>query len=184
MRSALLRCDQHHAFDRNVEVSFGGYVFGASRAPEIFLGASNSGDSRRIHWNCVLVVRTHRESTVSRQALRAVFLPAARLVRGTPSLRTIGDGNPGRVAGVRWTSPCWTLHGANTCGSAPHCDRCRSGDRRERTRAESCAPASSRVAVGGRGTTPSTLPTTWLDVGTGADWTQERPPAGSGLFHR
>ena len=92
-----------HAFDRNVEVRFGGYVFGASRAPEIFLGASNSRDSRRIHWNCALVVRTHRESTVSRQALRAVFLPAAPLVRGTPNVRTIGDGGPGYVVSPRCT---------------------------------------------------------------------------------
>ena|ERR1700732_4195084 len=103
MRIALLRCDQHHAFDRNVEVSFGGYVFGASRAPEIFLGASNSRDSRRIHWNCALVVRTDRESTVSRQALRAVFFPAAPLVRGTPNVRTIGDGSPGYVVSARCT---------------------------------------------------------------------------------
>src|ERR1700738_4091698 len=114
MRSALLRHDQHHAFDRNLEVSFGGYVFGASPAPEIFLGASNSRDSRRIRWNCALVVRSHRESTVSRQTLRAVFFPAARLVRGTPNVRTIGGGNPGHVASVRRTSPCWTLRSTNT----------------------------------------------------------------------
>src|SRR6266852_6385612 len=184
MRSALLRCDQHHAFDRNVEVSFGGYAFGASRAPEIFLGASNSRDSRRIHWDCALVVRTHRESTVSRQTLRAVFFPAARLVCGTPNVRTIGDGNRGHVASVRWTSPCWTIRLANTCRSAPHFDRCRSGDRHERTRAESRAPASGRVAVGGRRTTPSTRPATWLDVGTGADWTQEHRRSDHRLLHR
>src|ERR1700716_927859 len=112
MRRARLRCDQHHAFDRNVEVSFGGYVFSASRAPEIFLGASNFRDSRRIHWNCALVVRTHRESTVSRQTLRAVFFPAAPLVRGSPNVRTIGDGNRGHVASVPWTSPCGTLRRA------------------------------------------------------------------------
>src|ERR1700737_2942390 len=104
MRSARLRRDQPSAFDRNIEVSFGGYVLGASRAPEIFPGASNSGGSRCIHWNCTLVVRSHRESTVSRQALRAVFFPAARLVRATPNVRTIGGGNPGHVASVRRTS--------------------------------------------------------------------------------
>ena len=93
----------YHAFDRNVEVSFGGCVFSASGAPEIFLGASNFRDSRRIHWNCALVVRTHRESTVSRQTLRAVFFPAAPLVRGTPNVRTIGDGTPGYVVSARCT---------------------------------------------------------------------------------
>src|SRR5260370_21688684 len=103
----------HHAFDRNIEVSFGGYVFGASRSPEIFLGASASRDSRRIRWSCAFVMRSHRESTISRQTLRAIFLPAARLVRGTPNVRTIGDGNPGHVASVRWTSPCRTLRRAN-----------------------------------------------------------------------
>lgn len=71
--------------------------------PEIFLGAGNSGDRRRIHWNCALVVRADRESTVSRQALRAVFLPAAPLVRGTPNVRTIGDGSPGYVVSARCT---------------------------------------------------------------------------------
>jgi hypothetical protein len=75
-------------------VSFGRYVFGASRTLEISVGASNSRDSGRVHWNCALVVRTDRESTVSRRALRAVFLPAAPLVRGTPNVRTIGDGSP------------------------------------------------------------------------------------------
>ena len=92
-----------HGFDKNVEVSFGGYVFGASPPPEIFLGASNSRDSRRVRWSCVLVVRSHRESTVSRPTLRAVFLPAAPLVRGTPNVRTIGDGSPGYVVSARCT---------------------------------------------------------------------------------
>src|SRR5258708_32608605 len=166
MRIALLRCDQHHAFDRNVEVSFGGYAFGASRAPEIFLGGSNSRDSRRIHWDCALVVRTHRESTVSRQTLRAVFFPAARLVCGTPNVRTIGDGNRGHVASVRWTSPCWTLRRANTCRSAPHFDRGRSGDRRERPGSESRAPAAGLAAGGGRRTRPPHRPRSWRRLET------------------
>ena len=85
----------HHAIDRKVEVGFGEDVSSVSLAPEIFLGASNCRDSRRVRWNCALVVRTHRESTVSRQALRAIFLPAAPLVRATTNVRTIGDGRPG-----------------------------------------------------------------------------------------
>src|SRR5713226_287205 len=174
----------HHAFDRHVEVSFGGYVFGSSPAPEISLGASNSRDSRRIRWNCALVVRTHRESTVPRQALRAVFLPAAPLVRATTNVRTIGDGSPGHVASARCTSVYGAVRRANTCRSAPQCHGCGCGAGRERTRAESCAPASGRVAVGGRRTTPSTRPATWLDVGTGADWTQEHRRADHRLLHR
>ena len=68
-----------------------------ARALEIFLGAGNSRDSRRIRWNSGLVVRTHRESTVSRQTFRAVFFPAAPLVCGTPNVRTIGDGHEGAI---------------------------------------------------------------------------------------
>src|SRR6266852_8487356 len=66
----------HHASDKEVEVSFGEYVAGASAAPGIFLGTSNSRDRGRIRWHRALIVRTHRESTVSRQALRIVFFPA------------------------------------------------------------------------------------------------------------
>src|SRR5712692_6444543 len=45
-------------------------------------------------------------------------------------------------------------------------------------------PTSGRVAVGGRRTTPSTRPATWLDVGTGADWTQEHRRSDHRLLHR
>ena len=63
---AVLNCGviSHHAFDRKVEVGFGEYASGASLAPEIFLGASNSRDRRRIGWNCALIVRGHRESEI------------------------------------------------------------------------------------------------------------------------
>ena len=44
---------------------FGEYVSGASPAPEILLGASNSRDSRGIGWNRVLTVCAHRESEIS-----------------------------------------------------------------------------------------------------------------------
>src|SRR6266478_516010 len=161
----------YYASDKEVEVSFGEYVSGASPAPGIFLGTSTSRDRGRIRWNRSLIVRTHRESTVSRQALRTVFFPAAPLVRGTPNVRTIGNGIPGHVDSARCTSAYWAVRRANTCRSAPHCHRCGSGARRERTRAESCAPASGRVAVGRRRTTPPTRPATWLDLGTRAHWT-------------
>src|SRR6266446_109716 len=49
--------------------------------------------------------------------------------------------------------------------------RRRTGRFAARTPAESCAPASGRVAVGRRRTTPPTRPATWLDLGTRAHWT-------------
>jgi hypothetical protein len=160
----------HDAFDQELEVSFGEYVSGASPAPGIFMGTSNSRDHGRIRWNRALIVRTHRESTVSRQALCTVFFLATPLVRGTPNVRAIGDGNPGHVASAGCTPAYWAVRRANTCRSAPHCHRCGSRARRERTRAESCAPASGRVAVGQRRTTPSARSATWLDLDTGAHW--------------
>src|SRR4029077_6593977 len=114
----------------------------------------NSRVRGRIGWNRALIVRTHRESTVSRQALHTIFFPAAPLVRGTPNVRTIGDGDPGHVASARCTSPYEAVRRANTCRNAPHRHRCGSGGRRDRTLAEPCAPASGRVAVGRRRTTP------------------------------
>jgi hypothetical protein len=60
-------CDviSHQTFARKLEVSFGEYVSGASPAPEIFLGASNSRNSRCIGWNRALTVCAHRESEIS-----------------------------------------------------------------------------------------------------------------------
>jgi hypothetical protein len=51
------------AVGRKLEVRFG--EFAASRAPEIFLGASNSRDSRRIGWTRARIGRAHRESEIS-----------------------------------------------------------------------------------------------------------------------
>jgi hypothetical protein len=56
----------HHAFDRRLEVNFGERIFGASRALESSLGASNSRDSFFIRWRGGLILRRDREPQISR----------------------------------------------------------------------------------------------------------------------
>ena len=73
-------------------MSFGECVAGASPAPDIFLDTGISRDRGRIRRNRALIVRTHRESTVPRQAFRAFFFPAAPLVRRDPNVCSIDDG--------------------------------------------------------------------------------------------
>ena len=117
--------------NKEVEVRFGEYVSGASPAPVSTLGTSNSRDRDRIPWNRALIVRNHRESTVSRQALRAVILPAAPLVRGDTNFCAIGNGDPWYVARACRSRPSWTLRRAYADRSAPRRHGGGSGARRK-----------------------------------------------------
>jgi len=111
------------------------------RGAEIFLGASNFRDSRRI-----LELRSCRAHSsrinVSRQTLRAVFFPAASLVRGTPNVRTIGDGNRGTWLAFVGRRRAGRFGARTPAGALRILIAVVSGDRRKRTRAESRAPPS------------------------------------------
>ena len=56
----------YYAFDRRLEVNFGERIFGAWRAPETSLGASNSRDSFCIRWRGALILRRDREPQIFR----------------------------------------------------------------------------------------------------------------------
>jgi hypothetical protein len=63
MHSAQLRSPAI-TIDRKAEVSFAEHAAGGSPAPEVFLGASDSRDNRRIARHRALIVFPHRESEI------------------------------------------------------------------------------------------------------------------------
>jgi len=159
MRSAMLRCARITRRLTEMSSELGGRVSGDLWPPEIFwerVILETVASLGIALLSCALIANNGY-----RQTLRASFFPP-RIGTWYSNVGTTGDGHRGDVGERSWQFAVLELP------RAPHLQERSAFDRRSfgvgaANSSESREPPSGKWAVGGRRTTPSTRPATWLD---------------------